>query len=114
LPPTPVLFTVDSGADVTILPKRHAAYFGFKLDGVRPKTGPAAGGTTFTYLDNAWRVEADLCGRWTKIPVRFFASDQARGALLGRAGAFDALELVFIQARRVMYARRVRKFVPTR
>ena len=107
LPPTPVLFTVDSGADVTILPKRHAAYFGFRLDGVRPRRGRAAGGATYDYLDNGWDVEADLCGKWTRIPVRFFASDQARRALLGRDGAFDALELVFVQARRVIYARQV-------
>jgi hypothetical protein len=33
-------------------------------------------------------VEAEvwLCGEWTKIPVRFFASDDAHDALLGRKG----------------------------
>jgi hypothetical protein len=38
---TPVLLTVDSGADVTILPKRHAAFFGFKTDAVLAKRAKA-------------------------------------------------------------------------
>lgn len=80
--------------------------FGFKIDSISPRSGRGAGGTAYQYLDGGWTVEAYLCGRWTEIPVRFFASDNARNALLGRQGAFDALELVFVQAQRVMYARR--------
>jgi hypothetical protein len=103
----PVLFTVDSGADFTILPRRFAASLRITVDGVRPRAGSGAGGMGYEYLDGGWTVEADLCGQWTEIPVRFFASDQARHALLGRKGAFDALELVFVQAQCVIYARRV-------
>jgi len=61
----------------------------------------AQAGLLMSTPDDDWHVEADLCGKWTKIPVRLFMSGQARRALLGRDGAFDALELVFVQARRV-------------
>jgi Aspartyl protease len=102
----PVMFIVDSGADVTILPKWNARDLEISLDGVEPKRGRGAGAPYEYYADPRWEAEAWLCGEWTKIPVRFFASDNAHDALLGRKGAFDALELVFVQGRRVMYARR--------
>jgi len=102
-----VLFTVDSGADVTILPKWNARDLEISLDGLEPKRGRGAGAPYEYYADPRWEAEVLLCGEWTKIPVRFFASDDAHDALLGRKGAFDALELVFVQAQRLMYARRV-------
>jgi hypothetical protein len=102
-----VMFIVDSGADVTILPKWNARDLEISLDGLEPKRGLGAGGMPYGYYaDPRWEAEVYLCGEWTKIPVRFFASDDAHGALLGRRGAFDALELVFVQGKRVMYARR--------
>jgi hypothetical protein len=104
----PVMFTVDSGADVTILPRRWAKALGYSLDGVDSLPGRGAGGSVYAYFaDPGWKAEVRLCGEWTEIPVRFFASEEARSALLGRQGAFDALELVFVQASRVMYARRL-------
>lgn len=104
----PVMFTVDSGADITILPKRWAKGLGYSLDGLNPVRGRGAGESTYEYFANPrWKADVRLCGEWTEIPVRFFASESARSALLGRQGAFDALELVFVQANRVMYARRL-------
>jgi hypothetical protein len=103
-----VMFIVDSGADVTILPKWNARDLEISLDGLEPKRGRGAGGVPYGYYaDPRWEAEVWLCGEWTKIPVRFFASDDAHNALLGRKGAFDAIELVFVQGRRIMYARRV-------
>lgn len=104
----PIMFTVDSGADVTILRRRQARSLGYSLSRLDPVRGRGAGGSVYEYFaDPEWKAEVQLCGEWTEIPVRFFASEEARGALLGRQGAFDALELVFVQASRVMYARKL-------
>ena len=46
----------------------------------------AQAGLLMSTPDDDWHVEADLCGKWTKIPVRLFMSGQARRALLGRDG----------------------------
>jgi hypothetical protein len=59
---------------------------GLRVDDVPPKSGGGAGGITYEYPDDDWHVEADLCGKWTKIPVRFFMSGQARRALRCRDG----------------------------
>lgn len=104
----PEMFTVDSGADVSILPRRRATGLGYSLSGLNPLQGRGAGGSAYEYFaDPEWKAEIQLCGEWIEIPVRFFASEAAHSALLGRQGAFDALELVFVQASRVMYARKL-------
>lgn len=98
-------FIVDSGADYTLLPKWAAGSLGFSLYGLEPREGNAVGGGRYQFFaDDAWTMDVKLCGVWTEIPVRFFTTPAK--ALLGRMGAFDALELVFVQAERMMYARR--------
>jgi Aspartyl protease len=104
---SPVPFIVDSGCSVTIMSWRFAAELGISLEGVPTTTGRGAGNIAFRRYHREWTVEADLCGTWTGIHVQFFTPENDSGALLGRRDAFDALELMFIQAQRVMYARKV-------
>lgn len=86
---------------------RFATELGINLEGIRTTTGRGAGDIAFERYDGEWNVEADLCGIWTKIHVQFFTKASDGGALLGRRDAFDALQLMFVQAQRVVYARRV-------
>src|SRR6266508_2014033 len=83
---------VDSGADETMLNEDIAADLG--LDVGRMPQVPVQGiGNAVTY-GGRHTVLAQLCYRWLLIPV-IFAKNQ-RPNLLGRAGAFDALRLVFL------------------
>jgi hypothetical protein len=104
---SPVPFIVDSGCSVTIMSWRFAAELGISLEGIGTTTGRGAGDIAFDRYDGEWNVEADLCGIWTRIHVQFFTTASDGGALLGRKDAFDALQLLFVQAQRVIYAGRV-------
>jgi hypothetical protein len=106
-----VLVTVDSGSDVTMLPRRFAAPLRISLDDSTKTAIPGAGGARVPCYRREW-LEAQLCGQWVRLPVRFFAEEQRTGALLGRAGAFDALRLAFVHGQMLMYvcsAHRLRK-----
>jgi hypothetical protein len=96
-----VLVIVDSGTGVTMLPKRFAAPLRIDLAqlGLRTVLGPDD--KRIPCYNKVW-LEALLCGEWIRLPVLFFAGDE-KHALLGRAGAFDALKLAFIQSQRIMY-----------
>lgn len=98
-----VLVIVDSGSDVTMLPKRYAAPLRIDLDNRARTSITGAGGTSVPCYGREW-LEAQLCGQWVRLPVRFFAEEGRTGALLGRAGAFDALRLAFIHGQKLMYA----------
>jgi Aspartyl protease len=100
---TTVLVTVDSGADVTMLPKRYAAPLHIDLTQYLPlRSTTGAGGIRVPCYQKTW-LEASLCGRWIRLPVVFFAGENTRG-LLGRAGAFEALNLTFVHGQKTMYA----------
>ena len=98
-----VLVIVDSGADVTMLPWRFAAPLRVPLDDLPRATIRGAGGAGVP-CSGKIRLEAQLCGRWVELPVRFFTEDVRTDALLGREGAFDALHLAFAHSRQLMYA----------
>ena len=98
-----VLVTVDSGSRVTMLPKRYAAPLRITLDERMKTTIPGAGGAKVPCYGRSW-LEAQLCGQWVRLPVRFFAEEARTGGLLGREGAFDALHLAFAHGRQLMYA----------
>jgi hypothetical protein len=97
-----VLVVVDSGADVTMLPKRFAAPLHVDLTSLGPREINVAGGLKVGCYNKVW-VDAFLCGEWVGLPIVFFAGDE-KDALLGRAGAFDALRLAFLHGPRVLYA----------
>ena len=98
-----VVVIVDSGAAVTMLPWRFAAQLRIPLDDLPKTTIRGAGGAEVPCYGKV-QLEAQLCGQWVELPVRFFAGDERKHALLGRAGAFEALHLAFIHGRRLMYA----------
>lgn len=100
---TIVMVTVDSGADVTMLPGRFATPLRVPLESL-PQTSirGAAGVRVPCYAPVD--LEARLCGRWVKVPVRFFAGEDRTGGLLGRAGAFESMRLAFVHGESVMYA----------
>jgi hypothetical protein len=98
-----VLVVVDSGASVTMLPKRYAAPLRVNLDDNAKTTIPGAGGAPVPCYEKVW-LEALLCGHWVRLPVRFFVEEAQTGGLLGRAGAFDAMQLAFVHGQQLMYA----------
>ncbi len=98
-----VLVTVDSGSDVTMLPRRFAVPLRITLEDDKVNTIAGAGGSLVECYPRV-ELEARLCGEWVRLPVRFFASESRTGGLLGRAGAFEALRILFDDARATMYA----------
>lgn len=100
-----VLVTVDSGAMTTMLPWRYAAPLRIDLAASARTTIGGAGGARVACYGTEW-LQAQLCGMWVRLPVRFFAEEERTGALLGREGAFDALQLVFVHSQQLMYATR--------
>jgi hypothetical protein len=98
-----VLVTVDSGSDVTMLPWRYAAPLRIPLDDSARTAISGAGGARVPCYGKEW-LEAQLCGQWVRLPVRFFAEAERTSGLLGRAGAFDALRLAFVHGQQLIYA----------
>jgi hypothetical protein len=80
-----VLVTVDSGARLTMLPKRYAAPLRVSLDDRTKTTIPGAGGARAPCYGREW-LEAQLCGQWVRLPVRFFVEEE-RTALCSAATA---------------------------
>jgi hypothetical protein len=98
-----VLVIVDSGSEVTMLPRRFAVPLRVGLDGMVPTTIRGAGGVSvpcYPHVD----LQARLCGEWVTLAVRFFATADRANGLLGRAGAFEKLTLAFVHGERLMYA----------
>ena len=98
---------VDSGCDVTMLPDTFASSLGINLASVAVRPMWGIGGRTT--CRGKVPLLAELCGAWVSVPVVFYAAPAATGghhALLGREGAFDAVNLVFLHsARRLLAAR---------
>jgi hypothetical protein len=101
---TQVMVIVDSGSAITYLPKLFAYRLHVPLDRSTIVYKPGAGGTTFPCYATVWDLRAYLCGEWVTVRTRFFASEAKGGALLGRQGAFEALQLAFMHGQRRMYA----------
>jgi len=92
---------VDSGTDVTLLPERYAG--GLGIDDItaldeEPIFGISGEITCYGRV----HLDAYLCGNWVDVPVYFYRSDKRVG-LLGRAGAFDALQIAFVNRRWLLY-----------
>jgi hypothetical protein len=100
---TPALVLVDSGSDVTMLPRRFARPLRISLNEGMVETISGAGGAPVRCFPRV-ELEVRLCGRWVRLPVRFFASETPKGGLLGRAGAFEALRIAFDHSQALMYA----------
>jgi hypothetical protein len=100
--PTRVNAVVDSGCDVTLIPGRYADTLGIrditKLDEHQIK---GISGRVKCY--GQVMLLAHLCDEWIRVPVYFFSSTDRVG-LLGREGAFDALQLAFVNEHRTLYA----------
>lgn len=104
------MVVVDSGSEVTILPKRLAKPLRVSLDDRAVEAVSGAGGVPVPCYPDV-ELEARLCGEWTRLPVRFFATEDRKGGLLGTAGAFEALRLTFDHSRERLYAARVDRLV---
>jgi len=52
------------------------------------------------------RLRAYLCEDWVELPVRFYVNNN-RTAVLGREGAFDVLQIAFVERDKVIYASRL-------
>jgi hypothetical protein len=98
---------VDSGADLTMLNADLAADLGLDISGMRTETLIGIGGSTTGYFPNPADtfVFANLCGQWTVIPICFEVNRDTN--LLGRAGAFEALNIAFVHSQSWMFAARV-------
>ena len=100
--PTRVNVVVDSGCDVTLIPGRYAETLGIKditTLGEHPISGISGNLKCYGQV----KLTALLCGKWVKVPVYFFPSTDRIG-LLGREGAFDALQIAFVNSHRALYA----------
>lgn len=102
---TEVLLTVDSGADVTLLPPQFAEHMSVDLSGLRTGNVGSIGAPVCAY--EAVRLHAYLCREWIPLPVRFYVKSGA--AVLGRAGAFEAFRLAFVEQDKIIYASREKR-----
>ena len=91
---TPVRTTVlvDSGADTSLLDGTLAQALGINLAQCPQVTSTGVAGTA---VFREGLVLMNLCGRWVPIPASFSNGPLGHEQLLGRAGAFDALNLCF-------------------
>jgi hypothetical protein len=94
---------VDSGADITMIPDNFARVLGVNVALLQEHSLLGIGG------DEVCRgpqiLTAQLCGLWLPIPVMFFpASRHSHRPVLGRKGAFEAMDLVFQHKSRRMLA----------
>lgn len=93
---------VDSGADVTLLPAAMAVPLGIDLSTLPRRPMMGVGGRA--YGTGAQQLRAEICGKWVPVPVSFMAPELRHTAILGRAGAFDAMNIVFMHSARRMLA----------
>jgi hypothetical protein len=100
---TGVLVTIDSGADITLLPPQAAERLGVELESLKKETiGSIERGRGIPVYQRV-RLRAFLCEDWIELPVRFYVQDQG-SAVLGRAGAFEKLQIAFVDRDKVIYA----------
>lgn len=97
------LVIVDSGSRDTILPKRFAKPLRIDLNDDEVEDIGGAGGIRVPCYPSVDLV-ARLCGQWIPMPVRFFATENRKGGLLGRTGAFKALRIAFDHSQELIYA----------
>ncbi len=90
---------LDSGADETMLNADLALRLGLDILTMPEVPVMGVGGTTMAYRHD---VLAELCGRWILIPVLFDPNRDIN--LLGRAGVFDALRLMFVHSQSLVLA----------
>jgi hypothetical protein len=95
---------VDSGADLTMLNADLASDLGLDTTTMTEGTVAGVGGETTCYMPDAaiTPVLANLCGRWTPVPVCFEVGRDIN--LLGRAGAFEAMLVAFSHKHTLMLA----------
>lgn len=102
---TQVLVTVDSGADFTHLPAQFADRLGVELGHLKKEyTGTVEKGRRVAVYEKV-PLLAYLCDEWIDLPVKFFVEDIGT-AVLGRAGAFEELQIAFLEREKVIYASR--------
>jgi hypothetical protein len=51
-------------------------------------------------------LSAYLCEDWIKLPVEFYVTDSG-AAVLGREGAFEELQIAFVERDKIIYASRL-------
>ena len=99
---TRVNVLIDSGCDVTLLPERYANSLGINnIRQLEERSVAGISGRVRCYGKVV--LTAYLCDKWIGVPVYFFSSSNRVG-LLGRSGAFDALQLAFVNKHRTLYA----------
>lgn len=97
---------IDSGSDITLLPLSILSDLGLTLADLtpgRPGIGPFDAPTDPGEPTWERTLLARLCGRWTSVRVGFAA--KVSMPLLGRDGAFDALNIAFIRNQGLFFAR---------
>jgi hypothetical protein len=103
---TQVLVTVDSGADVTLLPPQFAERLGVDLRLLKKEdTGSVERGRRIPVYEKV-SLRAYLCEDWISLPVKFYVNDNG-AAVLGRAGAFEELQIAFVERDKIIYASRL-------
>lgn len=108
LPPfeTQVWVTVDSGADVTLIPPQFAEDLGVDLGSLKQRTTGSIERGRSVRVYEAVELLAYLCEEWIPLPVKFYVREKG-AAVLGRAGAFEELQIAFVDNRKIMYASRL-------
>ena len=94
-----VLVLVDSGADITMLNEDLAPIFGIDLTGSPQVQVFGIGGGTFARRHD---MLVRLCSSWVRIPVLFEKGRDVN--LLGREGAFAALQIAFVHRHGLLVA----------
>jgi hypothetical protein len=87
---------IDSGANISALPKSDALTFGIVVEEGAPTIVASIGAET-----RGWQHELDrrLKDEVLKIPI-IFLEDDAAPRILGRAGVFERFTIVFEEAKR--------------
>jgi hypothetical protein len=96
---TSTVVLVDSGADITMLDIGLLPALGINSATLTPTTVTGVGGNVTAYRGP---LLIRLCGQWKSIPV-LFAVNQSTN-LLGREGAFDAMQLAFVHSNAILLA----------
>lgn len=98
----PVTFLVDTGADVSMLPRSWAQRLGIKLKDLSSHTMLNAAGKKMKVYRSEITIKLDKGSKELTIPCAFTASNKTP-LLLGRLGIFRIFTLEFSHRKKALY-----------
>jgi hypothetical protein len=91
---------------VTLLPPQFADRLGVELSRLKRETTGTVERSRGIPVYQKVPLLAYLCEEWISLPVRFYVNDDG-AAVMGRAGAFEELQIAFVERDKVIYASRL-------